>query len=47
MEIHEGMGKVIVKLFIDEGYKNVEIKKDMQGKDRMVKVTLPNEVTRL
>jgi len=38
MEIHEGLGKDVVKLFEMEGYSHVELKKDMQGKDRMVKV---------
>ncbi len=40
-EMHEGMGNDVVQLFTNEGYDNVELKKDMQGKDRMVKVTLP------
>lgn len=37
MEIHENLGDAVVKLFESEGYANVEIRKDMQGKDRMVK----------
>lgn len=37
VEIHEEMGKDIAGLFTKEGYDNVELKKDMQGKDRMVK----------
>ncbi len=38
MEIHEDSGNDVINLFIEEGYQNIEIKKDMQGKDRMVKV---------
>ena len=38
MEIHEGLGKDVTMLFKDFGYSNIELKKDMQGKDRMVKV---------
>ena len=38
MEIHEDLGKDVVELFEMEGYSHVELKKDMQGKDRMVKV---------
>jgi len=36
-EIHEGMGEEVIQLFQSEGYKNMELRKDMQGKDRMVK----------
>jgi release factor glutamine methyltransferase len=38
MEIHEDLGKDVVELFKKEGYETVELRKDMQGKDRMVKV---------
>ncbi|MFL5739366.1 MAG: peptide chain release factor N(5)-glutamine methyltransferase [Flavisolibacter sp.] len=37
MEIHEGLGHEVVELFQTEGYNGVELRKDMQGKDRMVK----------
>jgi release factor glutamine methyltransferase len=37
LEIHEELGKGVEELFTEAGYR-VEIKKDMQGKDRMVKV---------
>jgi len=40
MEIHENLGNEIKTLFEKEGY-HIEIKKDMQGKDRMVKAS-PN-----
>jgi release factor glutamine methyltransferase len=38
MEIHEDLGKDITGLFKHEGYSNIELKKDMQGKNRMVRV---------
>lgn len=38
MEIHEDLGNEVMQLFTDAGYK-AELKKDMQGKDRMVKAT--------
>lgn len=37
MEIHEALGKQVIDLFRAEGYSNIELRKDMQGKDRMVK----------
>jgi len=39
-EIHEGLGKEVTELFTVEGYCEIELKKDMQGKDRMVKATI-------
>lgn len=36
VEIHEELGEAVMKLFREKGY-GVELKKDMQGKDRMVK----------
>jgi release factor glutamine methyltransferase len=39
-EIHEDSGKDVTVLFQKEGY-YVELRKDMQGKDRMVKVIRP------
>lgn len=38
MEIHEDLGKDVLALFKKEGYKNLELRKDMQGKNRMVKI---------
>jgi release factor glutamine methyltransferase len=35
-EIHEDMGQQTVDLFSSLGYMHVELRKDMQGKDRMV-----------
>ncbi len=39
-EIHEGKGGEIVKLLASLGFVNIEVKKDMQGKDRMIKATI-------
>ena len=36
MEIHENLGHEVVALFRQEGYDPVALRKDMQGKDRMV-----------
>ena len=38
LEIHENLGEDVVTLFKKEGYQQVELKKDMQGKDRMVRI---------
>lgn len=38
VEINEALGKEVTELFKKEGYTSIEIKKDMQGKERMVKV---------
>lgn len=40
-EIHEDLGNEVIQLFQKEGY-SVELRKDMQGKDRMVKATKPS-----
>lgn len=37
VEIHEDLGEEVVSLFESIGLKNVECRKDMQGKNRMVK----------
>jgi release factor glutamine methyltransferase len=37
MEINEDLGLFTTQLFKKEGYINIELKQDMQGKDRMVK----------
>jgi len=39
VEIHESLGAEVKKEFQYSGYNSVELKKDLQGKDRMVKVT--------
>ncbi len=38
-EINENYGQEILKLLIDLGFKNVHIKKDIYGKDRMIKAS--------
>jgi release factor glutamine methyltransferase len=38
-EIHEDLGESTRQLFLSHGFHHVELKKDMQGKDRMVKAT--------
>ena len=40
VEINEDLGQDVVKLFQSKGFKTIEIKKDMQGKDIMVKASL-------
>jgi len=40
LEIHEGLAEKIDHLFRTKDYSSVEIKKDLQGKDRMVRVKL-------
>lgn len=39
LEIHEDLGAAVTDLFRAEGYATVELRKDMQGKDRMVRVS--------
>jgi release factor glutamine methyltransferase len=40
-EIHEDLGEAVSELLISAGYKT-ELKKDMQGKERMAKAFLIN-----
>lgn len=42
MEIHESMGKAVEDMFVQHGFVQTVIRKDMQGKDRMVKATVTN-----
>lgn len=37
-EIHEDLGEQTKELFLSKGFTKVEVRKDMQGKDRMIKV---------
>ena len=39
VEVHESYGKKVQALFEKSGFKKVELKKDMQGKDRLVMAT--------
>ncbi|MGZ3849147.1 MAG: peptide chain release factor N(5)-glutamine methyltransferase [Flavisolibacter sp.] len=41
MEIHEDLGKEVLQVFEKEGYVDLMLKKDMQGKDRMVRAVAP------
>ncbi|HXL56969.1 MAG TPA: hypothetical protein VN958_11965, partial [Chitinophagaceae bacterium] len=41
-EINETLGKEVTALLEQYGYNNIELKKDFQGKDRMVKAEAPN-----
>jgi release factor glutamine methyltransferase len=43
VEINESMGKEVVELFQTKGLKSVDLKKDMQGKERMVRAVLSSE----
>lgn len=38
-EINESLGKETAQLLIDLGFKDVEVRKDLSGRDRMVKAT--------
>ncbi|HUQ97581.1 MAG TPA: peptide chain release factor N(5)-glutamine methyltransferase [Chitinophagaceae bacterium] len=40
VEIHEAQGEAVVQLFEKAKYENVELKQDMQGKNRMLKAIL-------
>lgn len=40
VEINEALGDTIVNLFRSAGFINIEMKKDLQGKDRMVMVSV-------
>jgi release factor glutamine methyltransferase len=37
VEIHENLGEQATALFFSKGYQTVHVKKDLQGKDRMIK----------
>ncbi len=40
LEINEQLGKQTADLLNDKGFKNVELRKDLRGKDRMIKASL-------
>lgn len=42
LEIHETMGASVKNIFVQQGYAQVTVRKDMQGKDRMVKAIFFN-----
>ena len=39
IEINEALGNEVVDLFKNTGFADIQLKKDMQGKDRMIKAT--------
>jgi release factor glutamine methyltransferase len=39
LEINEAYGKDVMQLLRDRGYADVELKKDFNGKDRMIRAT--------
>jgi release factor glutamine methyltransferase len=42
VEIHESLGEQVKNLFKSKDYCSVEMRKDLQGKDRMIKVGAPS-----
>lgn len=42
LEIHESMGNEVKNIFVQTGFKQTIVRKDMQGKDRMVKAAFSN-----
>src|SRR5262249_53956198 len=38
-EIHENLGEQTRDLFLSEGFQTIHLKKDLQGKNRMIKAT--------
>ncbi len=42
LEINEASGKDVSSLLLQFGYKNIELRKDLQGKERMVKAVINN-----
>lgn len=39
VEINENFGQETAKLFIEQGYENVDLRKDLQGKNRFIKAS--------
>lgn len=37
VEIHEDFANDVWQLFTEKGYSSIELRKDMQGKDRMIR----------
>lgn len=42
-EINEYLGKEMIDILIDKGFKNIVLRKDMQGKDRMMSAKISDE----
>jgi release factor glutamine methyltransferase len=38
LEIHEEMAEAVIQLYNQKGFSHIEVRKDLQGRDRMVKV---------
>jgi release factor glutamine methyltransferase len=38
-EINEKLGAQVVNLLTEEGFNHIQLRKDLQGKDRMVKAS--------
>lgn len=45
LEINENYGEQIVELLNSKSFKNIELRKDMSGKDRMIKANFSGETT--
>ena len=41
LEIHENFGEQVLELLDDSGFENTELRKDINGKDRMVRTINP------
>mgnify|MGYP003417614257 len=41
-EIHETMGEAVKDIFVEKGFAHTVVRKDMQGKDRMIKAAKTN-----
>ena len=39
MEINEYLGKEMIEMLTDKLFTHIELRKDMQGKDRMIKAS--------
>ncbi len=39
LEIHEEMAQAVINLYRQKGFVNIELKKDLQGRDRMIRIS--------
>ena len=39
LEIHEQMGEAVINLYKEKGFSKIELRKDLQGRDRMIKAS--------
>ncbi|HEX8278092.1 MAG TPA: hypothetical protein VF540_05325, partial [Segetibacter sp.] len=42
VEISEALGNQVIQIFRENGFEDIVLKKDMQGKDRMIRATISN-----